>query len=123
MTEPPAVRGRRAAVVGGLILLGLGFFIGSWGVLAYASPGVEGIDLSRTVAPILLILAAPPVVAGAGTLRRQRWAVVLGIIVGGLYGALFLVISNGSPPFQVMGLAFVGAAVASLDSLRPRAPR
>jgi hypothetical protein len=111
------------AVIGALILLALGLFIGWWGVVASAAPGVEGIDLGRAVAPLLLILAAPPIAAGAGVLWRQRWAQVLGIIVGGLYGALFLVISNGSAPFQVMGLAFVGAAVGLLDSLRSRSSR
>lgn len=108
-------------MIGGLILLVFGLYIGSWGVVALASPGVEGIDLGRAVAPMLLIMAAPSLIAGAGILWRQRWACVLGIVVGGLYGALFLVISNGNPFFQVTGLAFVGAAVALLDALRPRA--
>jgi hypothetical protein len=118
-----AAPGRRFAVVGGLILLVLGLFLGWIGVAAAAAPGVEGIDLGKALAPIFLILAAPPLIAAAGILRRQRWAYFVGIIVGILYGALFLLISGGQSVPAMVGLTFLGAAIVLLDALRPRAAR
>lgn len=120
--DRPAAPGRRA-LFGGLILLVLGIFLGWIGVAGVAAPGVEGIDLGQALAPIFLILAAPPLIAAAGILRRQRWAYFLGIVVGVMHGATFLLVSGGQSVPALVGLLFLGAAIVLLDALRPRAAR
>lgn len=123
VVDRPGAPGRRVAVVGGLILLGLGLFLLWMGIAASTSAGVEGLDLGRALAPFILALAAPPLIAAVGVLRQHRSAYVLGIVVGGLYGALFLLISGGQSVPVIVGLSFLGAAIALLDALRPRASR
>ena len=121
--NPPAVPGRRRALAGGLILLVLGLFQSLIALAAVSAPGVEGTDLGKTLVPFLVALAPPPLIAAVGVLRQHRWAYVLGIVVGGLYGALFLLISGGQSIPALIGLLFLGAAVVLLDALRVGALR
>ena len=111
-------------MIGGVVLLVLGLSLGVIGVAAAAADPVEGISLGPVIAMMALVLAAPPLIAALGILRHQRWAYVLGIAVGVPYGALFLALgARGTSPLPIIGLGFLGAAVALLDSFRRSALR
>ena len=122
--ETVAVPGRRAARIGGIVLLVLGLSLAAIGVMAAAADPVEGISIGPAIAMFALALAAPPLIAALGILRHQRWASVLGIVVGVPYGALFLALgARGTSPLPIIGLGFLGAAIALLDSFRRGASR
>jgi hypothetical protein len=120
----PAAAGRRLAVLGGAILLLLGLYLAAIGIAASTAPPVEGLDFGRAVAPFAFAFATLPLIAAAGIFRRHRSAHVLGIIVGGLYGAVFVAQGTRSPSIvALIGLLFLLAAILLLDSFRRRASR
>ena len=124
--ETLPVPGRRLAKTGGLILLGLGLYVAAIGIAAATAEPVEGLDFGRAIAPFVFAVAALPLVAGVGILRHHRSAMILGIIVGVLYGVVLLGQATrgfGASMLAVVGLGFVGAAVSLLDSFRRSATR
>jgi len=120
--DTPAVPGRRLAIAGGLILLGLGLLMGLVGIVA-ANANVEGLNFGRAIAPFVLALTLPPLVAGVGILRDHRWAAVLGIVVGALYGLALLGLGRGQSSPTAFGIASMLAAVLLIDSFRRSATR
>jgi hypothetical protein len=80
---------------------------------------VEGGNLAQIFAPYIAAFGLLPLLVGLGVLRHHRVAQVLGVAVGGLYGAFFILTGlRGSPIAIAFGLAFILAALSLVSALR-----
>jgi hypothetical protein len=120
MVDAPAIPGRRLTTFAGWLLVALGALIAVIGY-SFATTEFEGINYGPAFAPYLYGLSLPPLLAGIGTLRHRRWAYVLGIVVGLVYGITLLAVSHGATPPLIYGLGSIGAALLLIDAARRRA--
>ena len=80
---------------------------------------VEGGNLAQVFAPYIAVFGLLPLLIGLAVLRHHRVAQVLGVVVGGLYGAFFILTGlQGSPIAIVFGGAFILAALSLVGALR-----
>ncbi len=114
---PPSRAARRA----GYLLLVPGLFIVALAVtFALAQPGADEFGgIAQALAPYVAVFGLAPLLVGLAILRRHRVAQVLGVVVGGLYGAFFIQGGlSGSPIAFLFGLVFVLAALLLVSALR-----
>lgn len=82
------VYGSLIALVGGVVMLLLGGFAGIIGYLDSPSSldglGIVGI-VGAAIGGLLLLIAAPSIIAGVGLLYRKEWARVLTIVLSALH--------------------------------------
>ena len=106
---------------GGYLLLVPGLLIVTLAVaIAYAEPGEgEFGDLGNVLAPYIAVIGMLPLAVGVAVLRRHRVAQVLGIVLGGLYGAFFILSGLGGNVIAILlGLVFILAAFSLLSAFR-----
>jgi hypothetical protein len=106
---------------GGYLLLLPGLLIVAPGAaFAFAEPGPgEFGNLGQVLAPYIVGFGLVPLLVGLAALRQHRVAQVLGVLVGGLYGAFFILSGlSGNLASLLLGLAFILAALCLLSALR-----
>jgi len=107
-------RGGYLLLVPGLLIVALGVAIG------FAEPGEGELgDLGHVLAPYIAAIGIIPLLVGVAVLRRNRVAQVLGIVVGGLYAAFFILSGLGGNVIAILlGLVFMLAALSLLSAFR-----
>jgi hypothetical protein len=109
-----ARRGGYLLFVPGLLIVALGVIF----ALAEPSPGEFG-NLGQVLAPYILGIGLVPLLVGLAVLRRYRAAQALGVVVGGLYGAFFVLASlSGNLVTLLLGISFFLGALALQSAFR-----
>jgi hypothetical protein len=107
-------RGGLLVLVPGLLIVGVGI------IFALAEPGAgEFGNMGQVLAPYIVGIGVVPMLVGLLVLLHQRFAQVLGIVVGGLYGAFFVLASlSGNLVTLLLGISFFLGALALLSAFR-----
>jgi hypothetical protein len=109
-----ARRGGYLLLVPGLLIVAVGAIF----ALAEPSPGEFG-NLGQVLAPYILAIGLVPLLVGLAVLRHVRAAQVIGVVVGGVYGAFFVLASmSGNLVTLLLGISFFLGMLALLSAFR-----
>ena len=106
---------------GGIILFVFGFLVSAFGLALATAPSTpdEAGVIGLVLGPTLVAFGVPALVIGVGILRHHRWAQLVGILGGSLYGAILVSLGlAGSFVFVALGAMLFVAAVSLLIAYR-----